>query len=39
MVMRENEGEPIKLTKKLYINPTFGSVYLKKSKRDNDKIM
>ena len=37
--MQANKGETIKHTKKCYIKPTFGSVYLKRIKYDNDKMM
>lgn len=39
IVMQANKGETIKHTKKCYIKPTFGSVYLKRIKYDNDKMM
>ena len=39
MVVRVDEREPIKFSWRFSIKPTSGSVYLKKAKRDNDKIM
>ena len=39
IVVEANEAEPIKFTWRFCIKLIFGSVYLKKAKRDNDKIM
>ena len=39
MVVRANEKESIKLTRRFGIKPTSDSVYLKEAKPDMDKIM
>ena len=39
MVVGVDEREPVKLTWKFYIKPTSSSIYLKKTKHDNNKIM